>query len=229
MHGFTAILFDFDGTLIDTVPSIADAVNAILSEHGRPGLSNYAVEPMVGDGAPMLLSRAFAATGDPLAADGVRDLLARYDEHLVAHPPGPERIYPGVRETLEQLAAAGVALGICSNKPERPARDTLAKLGLDTWFGSVIGGDTLAQRKPAPEPAWAALKALGCLPESAVMVGDSANDIGTARAAGLPAIAVSYGYPRMPVDELGADIIVDRFADLPDALARLRVGDLAAK
>lgn len=229
MHGFTAILFDFDGTLIDTVPSIAEAVNAILSEHGRPGLSDEAVEPMVGDGAPVLLSRAFAATGDPLDAAALSGLLARYDEHLVAHPPGPERIYPGVPETLERLAAAGVALGICSNKPERPARDTLAKLGLDTWFGSLIGGDTLPQRKPAPEPAWAALKALGCAPESAALVGDSANDVGTARAAGMPAIAVSYGYPRMPIEDLGADIVIDRFADLPNALSRLSLGDLAAK
>ena len=229
MHGFTAILFDFDGTLIDTVPSIAEAVNAILSEHGRPGLSNDAVEPMVGDGAPVLLSRAFAATGDPLAADSLPDLLARYDEHLIAHPPGPERIYPGVPETLERLAAAGVALGICSNKPERPARDTLAKLGLDTWFGSLIGGDTLPQRKPAPEPAWAALKALGRPIASAAMVGDSANDIGTARAAGLAAVAVSYGYPRMPIDELGADIVIDRFADLPDALSRLPARNLLAR
>ena len=221
---FKAVVFDFDGTLVDSVGSIATALNQLLAEEGHPAVPNDAVATMVGDGAIKLIERGFAASGDPIGSDAASRLMPRYEPMLVANPPGAESVYPGVRATLEALHRVGVRLGVCTNKPERPARVALDAVGLADLIDVVIGGDTTPVRKPAAEPLLTALDALGATPADSAMVGDNANDVAAARAAGLPVIVVSYGYPRGPSADLGADLVIDDFAELPRALHRLRLG-----
>ena len=223
VRAYDAIVFDLDDTLVDSAPSIAHSVNTVLREEGRGPLPLEAVRAMIGDGSLKLMERALSAVGLPVDdADFVRRRTSVLFTLLVRHPPGPDRLYPGVRETLDRLAGDGCRLAICSNKPADATAQTLRVLGLTALFGAVIGGDSLPQRKPDAEPVLAALRLLDKPRDSAVMVGDSGNDVAAAKAAGLPSVLVSYGYARQPVRSLGADRIVDRFADLPAALDDLR-------
>lgn len=218
---FPAILFDFDGTLIDSAPEIGAGLNGLLAERGRPPVSDAQVRAFIGDGAAKLVERGFAATGGPLPPDELPAAVARYLDIYADVPADPSCIYPGVVQTLRGLAADGHRMALCTNKPEGISRALLPKLGLDGIFGAVVGGDTLPRRKPQADPLLHALASLGVGPDGAVMVGDNANDVGAARAAGMPVIAVSYGYPRMAPQDLGADALIDAFADLPATLQRL--------
>jgi phosphoglycolate phosphatase len=217
----TAVIFDLDGTLIDSANDIAEALNIILQRHGRRMLSRDHVVSMIGDGAPRLLERGFAATGPLLPAADLPAVLADFVDIYEDIVPDPACLYSGVLDTLAGLAAAGLKLGICTNKPHRPMLMVLKRLGIDRLVPVAIGGDALPVRKPDPGHVRAVMSALGADPDGAVMVGDSAADIAVARNAGIRAAAVSYGYPRMPVTALGADVIIDHFADLPAALRRL--------
>ncbi len=216
---FDAVVFDLDGTLIDSAPDIARALNRTLAHFGRTPLTVAQVRTMVGDGAAMLVRHAFRATGGELADDEAQAVLRDYLDTYFDETAEPSCLYPGVAETLRALAGQGVRLGLCTNKPERISRKLLDLLDLAPLMGAVCGGDTLPQRKPDPAPLVWVVERLGG--GRAAMVGDNANDVRAARGAGLPVVAVSYGYPRMPVADLGADLVIDRFADLPGALARL--------
>lgn len=225
---FPAILFDFDGTLIDSAPEIGAGLNGLLAERGRPPVTDAQVRQFIGDGAARLVERGFAATGAPLPADELPAAVARYLEIYADVPADPSCIYPGVLDGLRALADAGHAMALCTNKPEGISRALLPSLGMDGLFGAMVGGDTLPRRKPYADPLLHALSVLGLPADRAVMVGDNANDVGAARAASMPVVAVSYGYPRMDPADLGADALIDRFADLPSALqllaARFPVG-----
>lgn len=218
---FPTLIFDFDGTLIDSAPDIALGLNRLLEQEGRASLSLSTVHSFIGDGAARLVERAFAATGSGLDADGVAAMTARYLAIYGALPADPACIYPGVVETLGALQAAGHRLGLCTNKPEAISHDLLADLGLARFFTAVAGGDTVAERKPHPAPLLWVMEKLGADAAGTVMVGDNANDVAAARGAGVRAVAVAYGYPRMALDQLGADLVIDGFADLPSALDRL--------
>ncbi len=221
LERFPALIFDFDGTLIDSAPDIALGLNRLLGMEGRPDLSLAAVHGMIGDGAARLVEQAFAATGDALAPDAVAPMTARYLALYGALPVDPACLYPGVVDTLSALKAAGHRLGLCTNKPAGISHDLLRDLCIGTLFDAVAGGDTLARKKPHPDPLLWVMDRLGVGADGAVMVGDNANDVAAARGAGVPVVAVAYGYPRMPLSALGADLIIDRFADLPAALAQL--------
>lgn len=218
---FRGIAFDLDGTLMDTLPGIADSVNDLLAEAGLRQLSRDQIELFVGDGAPTLIRRSLEAAGGTPETASVPDLVAEYGRRLAEMPPGDDYVYPGVAETLSALRQAGIRIAICTNKPELPAIAALAAVGMDSQVDALVAGDTLPQRKPDAAPLLTVLSRLGVVPDHAAMVGDSANDVRTARAAGVPAVAVAYGYPRMPLEQLGADLIIDRFDHLPAALARL--------
>jgi len=218
-----AVLFDLDGTLVHSAPQITAALNQLLAEEGRGRLGLEQVVELIGDGAPMLVGRAFGWTGAELAGAALDRAVARYVRLLEDFLPGPADLFPGVADTLALLASRGFRLGVCTNKAYSATVATLRSLGLAERFGAVIGGDSLPQRKPQSEPLLAALDRLGIAPAAGVMVGDSANDVAAGHAAGLPVIAVSFGYPRGPVAGLGADLVIDRFADLPDAIARLAI------
>ena len=207
------LVFDLDGTLIDSAPDLTQAVNALLGELGKPPLTEAAVRPMIGDGARLLLARALAAAGADAPPPNVFD---RFMQHYLAHLTDRTRPYPDVPPTLEALKADGYAMGVCTNKPIEATRRVLEAFGLARFFGAVIGGDSLPQKKPEPEPLQATIAGLGG--GSAVMIGDSANDMLCARAAGVAGILIPSDYGT-PAEH--ADLKLAHFAELPAALERL--------
>jgi phosphoglycolate phosphatase len=206
------LVFDLDGTLIDSAPDLAQAVNALLAELGKPPLAETAIRPMIGDGSRLLLARALAASG----IEGPPDAFDRFMVHYLAFIADKTRVYPGVPETLAALQEKGHPLGVCTNKPYKPTVHVLEAFNLAHFFGAVIGGDSLPQRKPEPEPLLETIARLGG--GAAAMIGDSANDILCARAARVPGILIpsDYGLPAQD-----ADVKIARFTDLPAALEGL--------
>lgn len=220
---FPALVFDLDGTLIDSAPDMTRVLNRTLARFDRPSLTQAQVRTMVGDGSAMLVRQAFAATGAPLVDDAAVQPVLRHYLDSYFDDEQPSAPYPGVRETLTLLAERGVRLGLCTNKPERISRKLLDCLGLASLFTALAGGDTLDVKKPdGRHLAWV-IERLGdgSAPPRAAMIGDNGNDVKAARAAGVPVVVMSYGYPRMPVAALGADLVLDHFTDLPAALERL--------
>jgi phosphoglycolate phosphatase len=206
---------------VDSVPDLATALNRTLAEAGLAPHATEAVARMVGHGVERLVERGFAAAGGPLDMAAlprwVERFLRFYDEDLSTLT----RPYPGVPETLDALAAAGWRLGVCTNKPTALAAGLLDALGLGPRFAAVVGGDAAPERKPHPAPLLMTLDRLGVPAASAVFVGDSGTDALTARAAGVPVALVRGGYTAVPVEELGADAVVDGFAALPAVLESL--------
>ena len=220
-----AAVFDLDGTLVDTAPDLRAAANAVLAAHGAAPLSLAETIGFIGHGAPALVTQMRSARG--LAAEDepamLRSLLDRYAE--AGHERS--RLYPGVIEALAMLGDEGIVLGICTNKPEAPARALLAHLGLSDRFGAVIGGDSLSARKPDPAPLHAVLAALGA--DEAVYVGDSEVDEATARAARIPFALFEHGYRKTPLDRVAPAMRFGDFAALPALALRAiaRVGGAA--
>ena len=216
-----AVVFDLDGTLVDTAPDLHAHLNEMLAELGRPGFGLDEVRPMIGDGARMLLRRGLDASGGmPVGVD----LESLFDEFLRRYTARPLRFgaaFDGVAEALEALGAAGIKLGVCTNKPQAPTDRLLALLDLQRHFPAVIGGDVLAVRKPDPGHLLAVLDRLGAEPARALMVGDSANDVQVAEAVGVPCVLVSFGYTQTPARELGAACVIDHMSELAAALASL--------
>jgi phosphoglycolate phosphatase len=214
-----AVLFDLDGTLVDSAEDLREALNEVLAREGLRAIEAPEVPPMVGDGALKLVERGLArAGGDPARA---RELLPRFLSAYEPRAACKTRPYPGVVETLRALRARGPRLGVVTNKPEVASRAILDALGLAPFLEVVIGGDTLTQRKPSPEPVIAALRELGVEPRSAVMVGDNRHDVEAARAAGVKTVLVSYGYAHGAPHALGADRVIDGFPDLLSTLPDL--------
>jgi phosphoglycolate phosphatase len=209
------LVFDLDGTLIDSAPDIAAAVNALFAELALPAVEIALIRRMIGDGAPVLLERALSHVG---ATHTAADLMPRFSVHYGENAVRLTTVYPAVVETLTYLRRLGCRLGVCTNKPIGPTRAVLAALGLDTLIEAVVGGDSMPQRKPAPEPLLAVIRALGGRPETAVLIGDSAVDLACAEAAGVPAIIIPSGYG---MTEPKATLIAAGFAELPDLIARL--------
>ncbi len=215
---FDVVGFDLDGTLLDTSGDLAAAVNHALASAGRPTLSIAAIRPMIGGGARHMLAQGMQATGgcseDELDVLQQR-LLAYYEANIAVHT----RPFPGAIEAVDALNKRGVTVGIMTNKYERLAREVLVQLGLLDRLAAVIGGDTVGERKPAPEPIAEMVRRCGG--GRAAFVGDSIYDVAGAHAAGIPAVAVSFGFLDRPVVELGADAVIDRFDQLLPALETL--------
>lgn len=220
----SVLVCDLDGTLIDSVPDLAAAVNALLTELERPPLEQAAVARMVGDGVAKLVERALAARGLTPDPETFSKYLARYRTLYDRTLMNETRPYPGATETLKALRQTGWRLAICTNKPEAPTRTILEALDLDALFEAVAGGDSYPVRKPDPGHILALLAGMGATPAEALMLGDGVNDIAAAHAAGLPVIAVAHGYGTVPARELGADVVIERFAALPQALAQIGNG-----
>ncbi len=217
---YRAVVFDLDGTLADTVGDLTTALNRTLLERDLPPHPEQAVRGMVGGGLAKLLERGLAAHGVSLGPAAHEAVLSRFVAHYAANPAERSTLYPGARETLDALRAAGLACGLCTNKHEAIARDLLHSLGIAESFGVIQGSDAGFPRKPDPAGLVHVVKALGAAPESALMVGDSRTDLQTARAAGLKGVVlVSYGYSVTPVTELGADAVINHLHDLVPDLA----------
>ncbi len=222
-NAINAVVFDLDGTLIDSAPDLLTAVNRMLGERGRRGLDLGAVTAMIGDGAHKLVERALTATGKetPTAGELAR-ATRRFIDFYEGHGADLTRPYAGAAEALKCLRDDGYALGVCTNKPQGPTREILDALGLGGYFSAVLGGDSLdGVRKPDPRHLLAAVERLGATPDRAVMVGDNENDVAAARGAGIPVIVVAFGYARVPAANLGADAVIGHFDELPDAICRL--------
>ena len=219
------VLFDLDGTLVDTAPDLTGALNTLLVAEGRPRVNESDVRHMVGHGARSLILRGFALTG--IALDEEREqaridaLVVKYLSTYQANITRASRAFPGVAKALETLADKGAVMGVCTNKVEDLSHELLAKLGLADHFGAVIGGDTLPLRKPDAEPLLEAMRRLNAQKLPAVMIGDSESDVGAARNAHIPVILVSFGYTPVPAAELGGDVVIDHFDALLPAISKL--------
>ena len=216
-----AILFDLDGTLVDSLPDIAGALGTLFTEMGREPISSSDVKSMIGGGIPKLIKRALSASRIEADEPQREELTQRFREIYGARATQLTRPFPGAIEVLTQLKDAGTRLGVCTNKPEVVTRQILDALSISPLLGAVMGGDTLPTSKPDAAPLLTALETLGCTPEQGMMIGDSDVDAGAARAAGVPVILVSFGYSRTPITEIDADAVIDTFAELPHAIARV--------
>jgi phosphoglycolate phosphatase len=224
-----AIAFDLDGTLLDTVHDLAAAVNAMLAESGYAPLPKDDIRDMVGKGMPNLVRKALArARGQaPEAIDDalIDDALRRYQGHYAARLGSETTIFAGVVEGLERLAAMGFPLAVVTNKAARFVQPHLDLAGIGERFDLVIGGDTLPTRKPDAGPLLHVAAQFGIAPSRLLMVGDSGNDVGAARAAGCPVLVLPYGYSEgVPVHELGADGIVATLGVVADRVRRAEAG-----
>jgi 2-phosphoglycolate phosphatase, prokaryotic len=210
------IVFDLDGTLIDSAPDIHGIANALLDAEGLPPITLDQTRSFVGSGAAAFIARLRAARGLPETDQPrlLQDFLSRYDGAVhLTHP------YPGAAAALDALAGAGHRLGLCTNKPASPARAVLRHLALEDRFDVLIGGDSLPVRKPDPHPLHAAFAALGEGP--CLFVGDSEIDAETAQRAGVPLLLFTEGYRKTPVDRLPHARAFDDFRALPDLVAEL--------
>lgn len=213
-----AVLFDLDGTLVDSAPDIAAAVNELLDTRSLPALTVPQVTGMIGNGVEKLIERAFAAAGAPLTGSALqqanRDMAPIYLRHVTERTT----LMAGVREMLAVLHVRGIKLGVVTNKPQAATREILLHFGLLELLKAVVGGDAVVAKKPAPDGIFLALEKCGVEPADALLVGDSAADVGAARAAGIPVVLIRGGYTQIAVDDLGADLVLNRIGDLPAAL-----------
>lgn len=214
-----AVLFDLDGTLIDSAADLAGAVNAVLAQDGLGPLSVAQVRAMVGDGVAKLVQRAYAACGAPLTAAAFE---LRYPVMMQAYGDGltiRTTLMPGAREIVPELHRAGKRIGVVTNKPKAFSRQILEHFGLWPCVDILLGGDCGLPRKPAPDMLLHALSRLVVARHEAVMVGDGPADIAAAKAAGIASIAVGGGYTVVPAAELGADRAIASLAELAQVLA----------
>jgi len=213
-----AVIFDLDGTLIDSLPDVLGALNPVLADVGRRAVTIDEGKLMVGGGAEPLIERAFALTGESLAETEIRIHVDAFAANYQAVPVRHTTIFDGAVHALEELASRGYRLGICTNKPHESALSVLEALDLDKHFASCIGKAARPFHKPDRRHYDAVAGELGVAPENSLYIGDSETDVETARNAGVPIILVPFGYSRKPAAELGGDRLVDHFSELVAAV-----------
>ena len=218
---FDTVIYDLDGTLIDSARDMCVAVSSVLADHGLPPISDEEARLFMGEGSKMTMRRAFAKNGrtldDAQASAVTREFVRYYEQDPVRYTTA----FDGVAEVVKRLDRLGLKQGVCTNKFEKSARMILIGLKLMPPIADVAGADTFAVRKPDPGHILQLIDKIGGDRERAVMVGDSIHDVEAAHAGGLPAVLVSWGYTDKPAGELGADAVIDHFAALPEALERI--------
>ncbi|MEA2871668.1 MAG: phosphoglycolate phosphatase [Hyphomicrobiales bacterium] len=215
------IVFDLDGTLVDTAPDLIDTLNVILARHDVAPVDFDQARSMIGAGVKPLLVRGLASQGVQLPPDEIDLLFGQYREVYAAHIADRSRPFPGLEAALDALAAQGCRLAVCTNKLEWLSVRLLDTLGLSSRFVAICGQDTFAMRKPDPDMLRLTIGRAGGDAGHAVMVGDSMTDVATAQAAGVPVIAVDFGYTDIAPAELGADRLISHFDALPAAVMEL--------
>jgi phosphoglycolate phosphatase len=220
MSAFT-VVFDLDGTLVDTAPDLVATLNTVFAREGLAPVPYEAARNMVGAGARRMIELGLKAEGRALAVRDVDRLFDEFITHYSAHIADHSQPFPGLTGALDELAARGARFAVCTNKLEWLSRQLLDALGLSSRFEAICGQDTFGVHKPDPEILRRTIKQAGGRLERAVMVGDSATDIDTARAAAVPVIAVDFGYTETPVAQLGPDRIIGHFDNLPAAVFEL--------
>jgi phosphoglycolate phosphatase len=215
------VVFDLDGTLVDTAPDLIATLNTILGQEGLPPIAFAAARNMVGGGARHMLERGLAAEGRTAAPRDLERLCGEFIAHYADHIADRSRPFPGVEAALDTLAARGCRLAVCTNKLEWLARRLLDALGLTHRFAAICGADTFGVPKPDAAILHGTVARAGGRSDAAVMVGDAVTDVAVARAAGIGVIAVDFGYSETPVAELRPDRIVSSFEHLPEAVFAL--------
>ena len=213
--------FDLDGTLVDSAPDLIGALNTVLGEQGLPHVALATERLLVGRGARALVERGFAVAGRDLPEADVSGLVTRFIDIYHGRIAAESRPFPGVEATLDALIAEGALLTVCTNKRTDLSLALMDALDLTRRFAAIVGADKTPATKPDPRHVLAAIAEVGGDPAFAVMVGDTIYDIAAAKAAGVPAIAVTFGYSEIPVDDLGADALTDDFAALPGIARKL--------
>jgi phosphoglycolate phosphatase len=220
LTGWT-IAFDLDGTLIDTAPDLAASLNAVLAEQGLPPVSMDLARTLVGHGAKVMIERGYAATGIPLPPEATPRFVERFIEVYRARIAEESRPFPGCLEALEALEDAGAVLVVATNKRTDLAVAVIEALRMTRHFAAIVGADMAPAAKPDARHILFAIEEADGDPDMAIMIGDSATDVNGAKNAGVPVIAVSFGYTDVPATGLGADAIVDRYDDLLATVGRL--------
>lgn len=215
------IVFDLDGTLIDTAPDLVATLNVVLTREGWPPVPYETARNMISGGAKVMIQRGVAAEGVTIAPTKLEQLLADFIAHYTEHIADRSRPFPGLIDALDGLAARGYQFAVCTNKLERLSILLLEQLKLADRFAAICGQDTFDVQKPDPEALRRTVAAAGGSLTQAIMIGDSITDIRTARAAGIPVIAVDFGYTDRPVTELGPDRVIGHFAQLQSAIAAI--------
>jgi phosphoglycolate phosphatase len=218
------VVFDLDGTLVDTAPDLVATLNVVFARIGLPSVAYAQARNMVGGGARKMIEQGLAAEGRTLVAPELDQLVRDFIDHYAAHIADNSRAFPGLRAVLARLAQDGCDLAVCTNKLEWLARKLLNELELAQPFAAICGGDTFGVQKPNPLFLTCTIRQAGAQADRAVMVGDSISDIAMAKTAGIPVIAVDYGYSDKPVAELGADRVISDLAYLPTVISEVMAG-----
>jgi phosphoglycolate phosphatase len=220
MHD-TIIVFDLDGTLVDTAPDLIHAANHVLAAEGLERVPAEVMRPAISFGGRRILEAGLAANGVEADADRLEALFESFLVQYAANIAFESRPFPGLIEVLDDLTSAGALLAVCTNKREDLSRLLLDALGLSPRFAFLAGRDTFPVYKPDPGHLTGTIVKAGATGRRAVMVGDSDTDVKTARAAGIPIVGVSFGYTDVPMRDLAPDILIDSYAEFPAAISRL--------
>lgn len=215
------VVFDLDGTLVDTAPDLIETLNVVFAREGLPPVAYAQARNMIGGGARKMIESGLRLEGRTPAGPDVDRMFADFIAYYSAHIADRSQPFPGLDAALDRLAADGCRLAVCTNKLEGLSRLLLGALGLTPRFAAICGQDTFRIQKPDPEILRRTIQAAGGDIRSAVMVGDSGTDIATARAAGIPVVAVDFGYSETPIGELGADRLIGHFDELTTAILQL--------
>lgn len=223
LNGAT-LVFDLDGTLVDTAPDLIATLNFILAEAGLPAAPADKIRPLISFGALRILDESFALFEQKRSEEQLGELFEQFLEHYANNVAVKSAPYPNLIDFLDTTENAGARFGICTNKREGLSRTLLSELGLNDRFKAIVGRDTLDVCKPDPRHLIETILRSGGSEERAIMIGDSATDVNTAKAAGIPVVAVSFGYSDVPVHDLGADAVIDDYTELmailPELLSR---------
>ena len=221
MTSARTVVFDLDGTLVDTAPDLISALNHVLDREGLPPVPLHAARNMIGAGARRLIERGLEVDGRAVALEDLNRLTNDFIDHYAAHIADASRPFEGLEAALDELAARGCRRAVCTNKLEWLSKLLLDRLGLSARFAAICGADTFGIAKPDPAILRQTVARAGGEMSSTVMVGDAGPDIGVARRAGVPVIGVEFGYTEVPIAELKPDLLIGHMNQLPAAVERL--------
>ena len=214
-------VFDLDGTLADTAPDLAATLNVILRGEGLPPVPLAEARQMIGHGARVMIERGIEAAGREVTPARLDELYRLFLVHYAEHLCVETKLFPGVLDALDRLEAQGFRFAVCTNKIETHSVKLLEALGIAHYFAAICGRDTFRYVKPDPRHLTHTIRQAGGLVSRAVMIGDSRTDIVTAQAAGVPVVAVPFGYTDVPLHSLGPDTVIEHFDELPAAIAQV--------
>ena len=224
MSSVRTVVFDLDGTLVDTAPDLISALNFILEREGMPPVPLHAARNMIGQGARRLLERGLEVDGRSTSVQDINRLTGDFIDYYADHIAVASRPFEGLESALDDLQAQGYRFAVCTNKLEWLSKRLLDALGLSARFAAICGADTFGVSKPDPAILQQTIARAGGKVSHSVMVGDAGPDIGVARRAGVPVIGVEFGYTEVPIAELKPDRLIGHFRDLPEAVETLMAG-----